>query len=92
MPASTTKYFDAIELKIKTSTQWTSQNPKLRAGEIGIESDTLRMKIGNGVDNFNALTYTDAELRSRIEDLEALSQSLAEMLSALINNSMIGGI
>ncbi len=92
MPASTIKYYDAIQLKIKTSSQWASQNPKLQTGEIGLESDTLRMKIGNGSDNYNALTYTDAELRSRIESLEEFTEALSGMLTAFIDNSLIGGL
>lgn len=92
MAASTIKYYDAILLKIKTSSQWASQNPKLQAGEIGLESDTLRMKIGNGADNYNVLNYTDAELRSRIESLEEFTQALSSMLTAFIDNSLIGGL
>lgn len=41
----------------KTSTEWTSLNPTLLEGEIGFESDTNRLKIGNGSDTWNDLEY-----------------------------------
>ena len=37
-----------IQLRRDTAANWTSVNPTLRAGEIGIETDTLKFKIGNG--------------------------------------------
>lgn len=43
--------------KYDTSTNWINNNPVLLAGEIGIESDTNKFKIGNGTDNWNNLIY-----------------------------------
>ena len=40
-----------------TSTQWTASNPVLNAAEIGWESDTNKFKIGDGTNNWSALTY-----------------------------------
>ena len=37
-----------IQLRRDTAANWTSSNPVLRAGELGIETDTLKFKIGNG--------------------------------------------
>jgi hypothetical protein len=37
-----------IQLRRDTAANWTSINPVLRPGEIGIETDTLKFKIGNG--------------------------------------------
>lgn len=36
---------------------WTSQNPTLLDGEIGFERDTYKLKVGNGVDDWNTLPY-----------------------------------
>lgn len=41
----------------KTSTEWTSLNPTLLEGEIGFEKDTNKLKIGDGVSNWNTLEY-----------------------------------
>jgi Major tropism determinant N-terminal domain len=37
-----------IQLRRDTAANWVSANPVLRAGEIGIETDTLKFKIGTG--------------------------------------------
>lgn len=49
----------AIQLQIRrgTAAQWTTANPILADGEMGIETDTKKMKIGNAVDNWSTLTY-----------------------------------
>ena len=44
-----------------TAAQWTSANPVLADGEIGVETDTLRAKIGNGSTAWTALTYFTLE-------------------------------
>lgn len=46
-----------IYLRNDTAANWTSANPTLGKGEIGIEIDTNRMKIGNGTTNWNSSDY-----------------------------------
>ena len=46
-----------ILLRNDTSTIWTSVNPILGQGEIGIESDTRKLKIGDGILTWNLLNY-----------------------------------
>ena len=43
------------ELKFNDSESWYTENPILPVGTIGIESDTFKMKIGNGT-NWNSIT------------------------------------
>ena len=45
-----------IQIRRDTAANWTSSNPTLRAGEIGIETDTLKMKVGNGSSTWTQLT------------------------------------
>jgi hypothetical protein len=40
-----------------TAANWTAENPTLLAGEIGIESDTGKIKIGDGTTAWNSLAY-----------------------------------
>lgn len=40
-----------------TASEWTSVNPVLADGEMGVETDTKRVKIGNGVANWVNLPY-----------------------------------
>lgn len=46
-------------LKIRRDTQsnWVSYNPVLLEGEIGFETDTRKIKVGNGTSNWNDLDY-----------------------------------
>ncbi|NBV27711.1 hypothetical protein EBS02_01660 [bacterium] len=46
-----------IVLRQDTSTNWTSNNPTLLSGELGFETDTNQLKIGNGSDAWNNLGY-----------------------------------
>ena len=41
----------------KTAAQWTALNPTLTLGELGIETDTNKTKIGDGVTAWNSQLY-----------------------------------
>ena len=45
-----------IQLRRDTAANWVSSNPVLRQGEIGIETDTLQMKLGNGTNTWTQIT------------------------------------
>jgi hypothetical protein len=49
--------FIQFQFRRGTASEWTSANPTLAAGEIGIETDTNLVKLGNGVANWNTLGY-----------------------------------
>ncbi len=46
-----------LQFRRDTSTNWTSANPVLASGEMGIELDTRRFKIGDGCLSWNNLPY-----------------------------------
>ena len=46
-----------IQLRRGTAEQWTSANPVLLEGELGLETDTGKIKVGDGVANWNTTTY-----------------------------------
>lgn len=46
-----------IQLRRDTAANWTAANPVLLAGEVGVETDTSKLKIGNGSTAWNALPY-----------------------------------
>lgn len=50
-----------IQLKHGLAASWDSKNPILLAGEMGIETDTLKMKVGDGTSNWKALGYLGAD-------------------------------
>lgn len=48
-----------IQLFRGTAVELASVNPVLLAGEIAVETDTGRIKAGNGTSTYNALEYVD---------------------------------
>lgn len=46
-----------IQLRRTTAAGWASTNPTLATGEPGVETDTNRLKIGDGTTVWNALPY-----------------------------------
>jgi hypothetical protein len=60
-----------IQLRRGTASQWTSTNPTLSIGEIGVESDTNKFKLGDGSTPWTSLDYF-----ANVSDIDALpSQS-----------------
>lgn len=45
-----------LQVRRGTAAQWTAANPILAAGEFGLETDTGRIKIGDGSTAWNSLT------------------------------------
>ena len=48
-----------IVLRNDTAANWTSHNPTLLAGEMGVEIDTGLLKVGDGVSTWAALEYVN---------------------------------
>ena len=46
-----------IQLRNDTASNWTSADPILAQGEFGIESDTSKVKLGDGVTSWSGLGY-----------------------------------
>lgn len=47
-----------IQIRRGTASSWTSNNPTLSAGEWGYETDTGRLKIGDGLTSWTTLPYS----------------------------------
>lgn len=48
-----------IQLRNGTSTEWTTANPVLAEGELGLETDTNLYKIGDGATSWSSLPYRE---------------------------------
>jgi hypothetical protein len=46
-----------IQFRNDTAANWTSADPILAQGELGLETDTSQFKIGNGSDSWTELAY-----------------------------------
>jgi hypothetical protein len=46
-----------LRLRRDTAANWAAENPVLLDGELGIETDTRSIKVGDGTNAWSALTY-----------------------------------
>ncbi len=67
-----------------TAAEWTAENPVLESGEWGKETDTGKMKNGDGVTAWNSLSY------SAIPDIETIVDSKISNTSNQIIKKWIG--
>ncbi len=70
-----------IQQRRGTAALWTSTNPILASGEWGIETDTLKFKLGDGTTRWNALGYAASG---------AISQYTDAMARAAISSTVTG--
>lgn len=49
--------FGRFQIRRDTAANWTSNDPTLASGEIGFETDTYKLKIGDGSTAWTALSY-----------------------------------
>ena len=61
-----------IQSRRDTAANWTSNDPTLAAGEIGFETDTGKVKVGDGATAWTALDY--------LADASLLDNSMADAL------------
>jgi len=70
-----------IKLRRATSTEWNSINPVLRSGEPGYETDTKKLKIGDGSTVWTNLEYLGGD-GGTIIDFEAIQDNLSSFFIA----------
>ncbi|MCH5331494.1 MAG: hypothetical protein J1E33_03695 [Alistipes sp.] len=76
-----------------TAARWTEVNPVMLKGEVGIELDTKRQKVGDGVTPWNDLDYLDKALYEAIETekdrLDAANADIAKITNLLKNGATL---
>jgi hypothetical protein len=86
-----------IQLRRGTAAEWTSGDPTLAVGEMGVETDTGKIKVGDGSTAWTSLGYTTPNLNvSDIADVTISSLSSGETLtwngSAWVNTDLTSTI
>lgn len=51
-----------IQIRNDLAATWTKKNPVLLKGEMGVETDTRKIKIGDGLNKWSALSYSGADV------------------------------
>ena len=59
--ATKTITIQGLQLRNDTSANWTSVNPVLAKGEMGVETDTRKFKFGDGISTWTELQYASTE-------------------------------
>ena len=72
-----------LQQRRDTAANWTSNNPTLAAGEIGLETDTSKFKIGNGSTAWTSLAYANGITASTTDTLTN---------KTLLNDAFIGAL
>lgn len=79
-----------IQFRRDTAANWTSNNPTLAAGELGYESDTGQIKIGDGSTAWTSLGYTgvtssyvDTAVSNLVDTAPDALNTLNELAAAL---------
>jgi len=72
-----------LQQRRDTAANWTSNNPTLAAGEIGLETDTAKFKIGNGSTAWSSLGYANGITASSTDTLTN---------KTLLNDAVIGAL
>ncbi len=63
-----------FQLRRDTANNWASVNPVLALGEPGVETDTLKVKVGDGSNAWNSLGYT---ITTQFADLNGKPTTIA---------------
>ena len=74
-----------IQVRRGLASEWTSANPVLAAGEMGVETNTNLFKFGNGTSTWTALQYfaNAAELAAIIDGAPELLNTLNELAASI---------
>jgi len=67
-----------IQVRRGTASEWTSANPTLAAGEMGVETDTRKIKVGTGSTAWTSLAYIASDAPGITEIAQdAIDQALS---------------
>lgn len=80
--------YKTILLRRGTAAEWVAANPTLGVGEPGYETDTKKLKIGNGTDNWNTLPYLAGDSGEPVIVDEDIDDRVAALLQAGTNVSI----
>lgn len=77
-----------IQLRRDVSTSWVNSNPILAQGEPGMEIDTRKFKLGDGVTPWNGLGYSD---KNNMQDFFILLQQGTNSWYPTVNSVSLDG-
>lgn len=79
-----------IQLRRDTAANWSTYNPKLNAGEPGVEIDTSYVKIGDGINNWNNLPYINKTTEFKSYNVGPIEDKALWLRVAKLNLTSMG--
>ena len=82
-----------IQIRRDQSNVWQARNPTLSSGELGVELDTLNIKIGNGTSDWISLPYVAGAGSVGLESGDNVSELVNDvgyLTEAEVNNILAG--
>lgn len=79
-----------IQVRRGTASQWTGANPTLAAGEWGLETDTLKTKIGDGTTAWNSLAYATGSVA--VGNITGLGSGVATFLATPSSSNLASAV
>ena len=87
-----------IQLRNDTAANWTTENPTLAAGEVGVETDTGSVKVGDGTTAWTSLAYfgvgsdyVDSAIANLVDSSPGTLDTLNELAAALNDDADFAG-
>ncbi|HUD05629.1 MAG TPA: hypothetical protein VMR18_01750 [Candidatus Saccharimonadales bacterium] len=84
---------DQIQFRRDTAANWTSNNPTLAEGEVGLETDTNSYKIGDGSTSWTSLSYRQLapEITTLLLDGQSSDPSIPASGDLVVYSKAIAG-
>lgn len=80
---------DGLQLRHDTAANWRTKNPILAAGEAGVETDTFKLKLGDGSTTWNNVPYAnDVDLSAYLKSTDAANTYATK---EELNDAVTGG-
>ena len=76
-----------IKHRRSTAAEWTSANPILASGELGLETDTSKFKFGNGTSTWTALAYSTPDYTSSVQHAVKAAESITKGQAVYISSA-----
>ena len=83
-----------IRVRRDTSGRWTFVNPVLGIGEVGFETDTRKLKVGDGTTPWNSLSYVAYEVSAHNQAISTITglQAALDNKAALSHSHAISDV
>ena len=76
-----------VLIRRDSTLNWYAANPKLELGEIGVDMNLLRLKVGNGIDKWRELPYINDDLyKTHDKDKQAILDKISDILEEIEAN------